>query len=63
MYKKNPFYRHQYKILLSRLKEKRQFIQVLTGPRQSGKTTIAQQVLGKLNYGVVSLSLRWVPIW
>ncbi len=50
MHKKTPFYRQQYKILLSRLKEKRKFIQVLTGPRQSGKTTIAQQVLEKLKY-------------
>lgn len=31
--------------LLTRLREPRRFIQVLTGPRQVGKTTVAQQVL------------------
>lgn len=31
--------------LLKRLGEKRQFIQVLAGPRQVGKTTLAQQVM------------------
>lgn len=31
--------------LLRRLKEKRRFIQVLAGPRQTGKTTLAQQVM------------------
>src|SRR5208282_5280525 len=31
--------------LLKRLKEKRRFVQVLAGPRQVGKTTIARQVM------------------
>ncbi|MBI4326945.1 MAG: AAA family ATPase, partial [Chloroflexi bacterium] len=31
--------------LLRRLKEKRRFIQVLAGPRQVGKTTLARQVM------------------
>lgn len=35
--------------LLDRLNEKRRFIQALIGPRQTGKTTLAQQVLAKLN--------------
>ena len=43
-----PFKRSQYKILLDRLKEPRRFIQVLAGPRQSGKTTIAEQALASL---------------
>ncbi len=43
-----PFRRAQYKILLGRLKEPRRFIQVLAGPRQSGKTTIADQALASL---------------
>ena len=43
-----PFRRAQYKILLQRLKEPRRFIQVLAGPRQSGKTTIAEQALESL---------------
>lgn len=36
--------RTQTDLLTARLQEKRRFIQVLAGPRQSGKTTIAQQV-------------------
>ena len=31
--------------LLKRLKEKRRFLQVLAGPRQVGKTTVARQVM------------------
>lgn len=42
------FRRPQYKTLLARLQEPRRFIQVLAGPRQSGKTTIAQQVVEAL---------------
>lgn len=34
-----------YKVLMSRLGEPRRFIQVLSGPRQAGKTTLAQQVM------------------
>jgi hypothetical protein len=44
------FRRIQYKILLQRLQEPRRFIQVLAGPRQSGKTTIAQQVVDALKF-------------
>jgi hypothetical protein len=36
--------RKQFQVLTSRLHEKRRFMQVLAGPRQSGKTTLAQQV-------------------
>lgn len=42
------FRRTQYKTLLQRIHEPRRFIQVLAGPRQSGKTTIAQQVVDAL---------------
>ncbi|KPK18458.1 MAG: AAA family ATPase [Nitrospira bacterium SG8_3] len=38
---KRPFYH----VLLERLSEPRRFIQVLSGPRQTGKTTIAQQIM------------------
>jgi len=38
-----PYRRKQFDVLSSRLEEKRRFIQVLSGPRQSGKTTLAQQ--------------------
>ncbi len=37
-------------ILFDRLNEKRRFIQALIGPRQTGKTTIARQVLAKLSF-------------
>ena len=36
--------------LLGRLNEKRRFIQALIGPRQTGKTTLARQVLGELTF-------------
>ncbi len=39
------FNRDAVDVILERLQEKRQFIQVLTGPRQCGKTTIAKQVM------------------
>lgn len=32
-------------VLLRRLREPRRFIQVLAGPRQVGKTTLARQVM------------------
>ncbi|NOY58443.1 MAG: AAA family ATPase [Calditrichaeota bacterium] len=37
--------RKQFDILLQRINDKRRFIQVLTGPRQTGKTTLARQIL------------------
>ncbi|MBW2154745.1 MAG: ATP-binding protein [Deltaproteobacteria bacterium] len=43
------FLRPISKVLMSRLNEKRRFIQVLIGPRQTGKTTIARQILDKVN--------------
>ncbi len=42
------FKRPVYRTLLKRLSEKRRFIQVLAGPRQTGKTTIARQVMSGL---------------
>jgi predicted AAA+ superfamily ATPase len=38
-----------YQILLQRLHEPRRFIQVLSGPRQVGKTVLARQVMEDLN--------------
>lgn len=35
--------------ILSRLREDRRFIQVVTGPRQTGKTTAILQVLKKID--------------
>jgi predicted AAA+ superfamily ATPase len=44
--------RRQFELLTSRLLEKRRFIQVLAGPRQSGKTTVAMQVADALEIPV-----------
>jgi hypothetical protein len=38
-----------YQIILARLKEPRRFLQVLTGPRQAGKTTLIRQAMESLN--------------
>jgi len=40
--------RPTYQVLLKRLEEPRRFMQVLAGPRQAGKTTLIEQVLGDL---------------
>jgi len=42
------FKRHEYDVLCQRLREPRRFMQVLTGPRQTGKTTLARQVMDGL---------------
>ena len=39
------YQRYIYKVLVDRLGESRRFIQVLSGPRQTGKTTLAQQAI------------------
>ncbi len=41
--------RPAFNTLMTRLKEPRRFIQVLAGPRQTGKTTLAQQVMKAIN--------------
>ena len=38
-----------YKTIVQRMSEPRRFIQVLSGPRQTGKTTLAHQVLEDLS--------------
>jgi uncharacterized protein len=38
-----------FETLKKRLLEKRRFIQVLSGPRQTGKTTLARQLIGELD--------------
>jgi hypothetical protein len=43
------FKRDETKIILERLREKRQFIQIINGPRQVGKTTAIRQVLSDIN--------------
>jgi uncharacterized protein len=41
----HTFKKPLYKILLERIKEPRQFIQVLAGLRQVGKTALARQAM------------------
>lgn len=41
------YIRHQAKILKERIADHRQFIQVIVGPRQVGKSTLIQQVLSE----------------
>lgn len=47
-----PFIRQQGAELAARLREPRRFIQVVTGPRQVGKSTLVQQVLRTLKLPV-----------
>ena len=46
------FKRPAFRTLLKRLQEPRRFIQVITGPRQTGKTTIARQVAETISFPV-----------
>lgn len=55
------FERAPLKGLLSRLKEPRQFIQVLMGPRQVGKTTLVNQLLGHLHFSHIFESADAIP--
>jgi predicted AAA+ superfamily ATPase len=48
--------RRAFDILLARLNERRRFIQVLAGPRQSGKTTLARQIAASMGSPVVLIS-------
>ncbi len=41
-----------FQIILKRLNEKRRFIQILAGPRQTGKTTLARQVMESISMPV-----------
>lgn len=46
------FKRPIYETILKRLSEPRKFIQVLAGPRQTGKTTLARQVMSSLKIAI-----------
>ncbi len=39
-----------FKILYNRVHDERRFIQILAGPRQTGKTTLARQLLAEINF-------------
>lgn len=52
-----PRYRRRHaSTLTARLREPRRFLQVVTGPRQAGKTTLVEQVLAGLDRPAVSVS-------
>ncbi len=53
--------RYQLKDLLKRLKEPRKFIQVITGSRQVGKTTLAEQLVQKLSFPHIFVSADAIP--
>ena len=50
------FRRPQGEILAQRLQEPRRFLQIVAGPRQVGKTTLVEQVLGEANRPSVIVS-------
>lgn len=53
----NPAFAREYAaVLASRLAEPRRFLHVVAGPRQVGKTTLVQQVLGQLDRPSVFVS-------
>jgi hypothetical protein len=53
---KRPFARTQADTLAARLAEPRRFLQVVAGARQVGKTTVVEQVLGRLDVPSVFVS-------
>lgn len=55
------FERSAVKVLGERMKEPRQFIQVLMGPRQVGKTTLVIQMLAQLNMDHILETADAVP--
>ncbi|MDZ4655089.1 MAG: AAA family ATPase [Coriobacteriia bacterium] len=61
------FERQQTATLASRMRESRQFIQMLVGPRQVGKTTSLQQVFDKLNlpshYATADAAMLRSAVW
>jgi len=59
--------RPQFAAILGRLREPRRFIQVLSGPRQSGKTTLIYQVQEELpipsRYASADAQQAFAPAW
>ena len=62
------FQRPHYQGIVSRIKERRTFIQVIMGPRQVGKTTLVQQILEDIEFpyhyvsadAVGSINTTWI---
>ncbi|MBL7111890.1 MAG: hypothetical protein ISS19_08115 [Bacteroidales bacterium] len=62
------FQRSLFQLVRKRMNEPRRFIQVLSGPRQVGKTTLVNQVLRSLSYpghyasadGLISMGTTWI---
>lgn len=50
------FKRSHFQELIKRLKEPKRFIQVITGPRQVGKTTLVQQVIKEIQLPTMYIS-------
>ena len=50
------FVRAEYQVVKSRLEEPRMFIQVISGPRQVGKSTLVGQVLAGITLPFSSYS-------
>ena len=55
------FKRSHFNTLDSRLREKRQFIQVVMGPRQVGKSTMVKQVLSQIDIPFIRFTADNVP--
>ena len=55
------FERAYCKVIKERLEEPRRFIQIVTGPRQVGKTTMVKQVLSSLKTPRLMYSADDVP--
>ena len=53
--------RAQFDVLMSRIMEPRRFIQVLSGPRQVGKSTIVKQVLQEIDIPYLFATADNVP--
>ncbi len=61
------YQRPQLSLLTSRLQQPRHFLQVLAGPRQVGKTTLARQAMtafaGKTHYASADLPAAPDALW
>lgn len=63
----NAYSRPLLGVLVDRLKEERRFLQVLAGPRQTGKTTLARQAMDRVDvpveYGTADAPSPLDPTW